>query len=255
MEVSIITGCYNEGNNLDNFIESVLATMNNLKIEDFEIIIVDESDDQFTKWKLGYFGSFDRIRVITNDERKGLLASEMEGITKARGRMKIVMDCDMQHNPKYIHNIITYLSSEKRCVVMSRFVEGGSNEMSRYRYVLSKLAGIVSRIMIPPARHLKDPTSGFYGISGDIKKLIPNFHATKSLLFLISLNPEIKIEEIPYHFNARYEGKSRIMAPSIFLSFIREIIYFRSIYNQEKEKFPSQKTRGLIRSKSHSQKL
>lgn len=248
MKVSIITGCYNDGGNLPEFIESVYTSLSNAGINDFEILIVDESSDHTTAEKIDELKSrYEKIRVIRNSNRSGLLASEMEGIGYSVGNFKIVMDCDMQHDPFFISSIIDGLKDGNNIVIMSRFIEGASFTMNYYRYALSKLAGILCRILLPYSRGIRDPTSGFYGLSGNLEFRMPDFMGTKSLLYIIALNPGVKLIEKPYHFRERKNGKSKILRPSIFFSFMYEVVQYhktsRNLIDRRKT-FSQENSRG-----------
>lgn len=255
MEVSIITGCYNEGKNIENFVKYVMDEMEEEKVENFEIIIMDESTDPETMKIINSLSQNRRIKVIKNVERRGLLISEMEGISLASGNMKVIMDCDMQHNPKYISEIIEGLKSGIDCVIMSRFKDGGRQEMRFYRHILSITAGAISRMYIPSLRDISDPTSGFFGIKGKVITEIPDFKGTKSLMFILALNPDLKVMEIPYHFQIRQNGKSKIMTPDIFYSFINEVSNFRKIYRKNKSRKPKIISKGMENTSGKYQKL
>jgi dolichol-phosphate mannosyltransferase len=255
MEVSIITGCYNERKNIENFVKCVTNEMEKEKIENFEIMIMDESTDPDTIEILNSFSENKKIRVIRNIERSGLLISEMEGISLASGNMKIIIDCDMQHNPKYIGKIIDGLKSDADCVIMSRFKEGGRQEMRFYRYILSITAGAISKIYIPSLRDISDPTSSFFGIKGKVRTEIPDFKGTKSLMLILALNPDLKVMEIPYYFQTRQSGKSKIMTPDIFYSFMKEVSNFRKIYFKNKSSKSGIIPKGLENTSGKYQKL
>lgn len=230
MKLSIITGCYNEGRNLQEFIQSVYSSLSDLGLNDFEIVVVDESSDQLTHEIIEKLKSrYAEVRVIHNISRTGLLASQVEGIVNATGNYRIIMDCDLQHDPTFIGSIINGLENGNNIVIMSRFVEGASFRMNQYRYILSRTAGLLCRIILPYSRGIRDPTSGFYGLSGNFDIMIPGFKGTKSLLYIMALNPNLRAMEMPYLFKERKNGKSKIIRPSIFFSFLYEVIQFRRV--------------------------
>jgi len=80
-------------------------------------------------------------------------------------------------------------------------------------------------------------------------------------MFILALNPDLKVMEIPYHFQIRQCGKSKIMTvpilkePDIFYSFINEVSNFRKIYRKSKSKKPKIVSKGIENTSGKYQKL
>ena len=54
-KLSVIIPCYNEKKTIQAILEKVIESLNNYKIVDYEIIIVDDSSDDGTKELLNHF--------------------------------------------------------------------------------------------------------------------------------------------------------------------------------------------------------
>ncbi len=231
MKVSVIAGCYNEKENVHRFIESVSGEMRELG-QDFEVVIIDESTDPETLRTISRDeGSFSHLKTLKNIDRKGLLRSQVQGINVAKGSIKIVMDCDMQHNPRYLKNIIESFDEGTEIIVMSRYIDGGRNGDKLTRKTISLCGRMICWILLPHSRKLSDPNSGYFAIKN--LEFLPSLDVKgeKSLMYILSLHPEMRIKEIPYTFERRKYGRSKLMTFSVITSFIKEVIVYRHLFN------------------------
>ncbi len=104
--VSVIIPCYNQGNYLDEAVNSVLAQ----SFRQFEIIIVnDGSTDGATNRLLTDF-SRPQTRVIST-ENQGLAAARNNGIRAARGRYILPLDADDRIEPTYLEQAVACLDT------------------------------------------------------------------------------------------------------------------------------------------------
>jgi len=129
------------------------------------------------------------------------------------------MDADLSHDPKVIKKIINLLYV---CpfVIGSRYIKGGKCDLKGFRYFLSYLGNIFIKYFLNI--NSNEFTTSYRGFNlGKLKRL--NISAIKSsgysffmeTIFLINkLN--IKIHEIPIHFQSRFSGNSKIAKIEIF---------------------------------------
>ena len=89
--VSVIVPVYNTGEYIDQCMGSICSqTYRNLEI----IVVYDESGDDSLE-RCRYFSERDpRIRLIINDERKGLGAARNQGLRLATGDYVVYVDSD-----------------------------------------------------------------------------------------------------------------------------------------------------------------
>lgn len=105
-EVSVIIPCYNQGNFVDNAVESVLAQT----FRNFEIIIVnDGSTDEVTNRLLSDY-SKPKTRVIHTDNQ-GVAMARNIGIREARGKYVLPLDADDRIAPAYLAKGLAVLES------------------------------------------------------------------------------------------------------------------------------------------------
>jgi glycosyltransferase involved in cell wall biosynthesis len=102
--ISIVIPCYNQGNTLEETVESVL----NQTFPDFEIVIVnDGSTDPETQQLLETVAK-PRTRVI-HTTNQGLAAARNNGIREATGRYILPLDADDRIGPTYLEKAVRIL--------------------------------------------------------------------------------------------------------------------------------------------------
>ena len=103
-KVSVIIPCYNQGQYVDEAVESVL----NQTYKDFEIIIVnDGSTEDFTK-KLLHNYKKPKARVIHSDNQ-GLASARNRGIEEAKGEYILPLDADDKIGKEYLEEAVKVL--------------------------------------------------------------------------------------------------------------------------------------------------
>jgi len=112
----------------------------------------------------------------------------------------------------------------------SRFLDGSSFNLSSYRRFITLLANAYIKVMLPCASNLSDTTSGFFTISEKVSVEDISIKGSKTLLFIVSKNPGLRIAEVPITFNKRIYGKSKLLNPFYILRFPFEIYEFRRHY-------------------------
>jgi glycosyltransferase involved in cell wall biosynthesis len=96
-KISIIIPCYNQGEYIDEAVDSVLHQT----FQDFEIIIVnDGSTNEFTKNKLKNYTK-PKCKVIHTDNQ-GLPSARNNGILVSSGSYILPLDADDKIGPKYL---------------------------------------------------------------------------------------------------------------------------------------------------------
>lgn len=87
-KISIVIPCYNDGEYIDETLESVFRQT----FQDFEVIIVDDGSDVPTKKKLSNIGH-EKVRILTQ-ENEGLSAARNAGIRNSNGDYILLLDSD-----------------------------------------------------------------------------------------------------------------------------------------------------------------
>ncbi len=210
--LSIVIPTYNERDNilpLVSEIEKSLASYN------FEIVIVDDNSPDETWRYAANLCIFKNIVVVRRMNLRGLATAIIDGMAFSRGEYVAVMDADLQHPPAYLRNMIDVARMQGLDLVIgSRYMKGGGVEgWSRTRLLISRGATLLAKLLLPEARKISDPMSGFFLVRRDIvmahrSKLNPRGY--KVLLEILVRCTPARVGEIPYVFKQRLHGKSKL---------------------------------------------
>ncbi len=228
--LSIIIPILNEKNNILPLTTQIIK---NLKKFKFEIIFVDDSSsDGSIKLLIELKKKFKFFKPILRKKKRDLSQSCFDGINKSKFENILVMDGDLQHNPKYIKNMIKLIDNKDIDIVVgSRRLWAGKNKG------LSEIRRFASVVLIYFFKifniKTNDPMSGFFLF----KKKI--FIKNKKFLFgkgfkiladiLINSKENLIVKDISINFDRRYESKSKMNYKVLLI-----IIYFylRSIFKK-----------------------
>jgi glycosyltransferase involved in cell wall biosynthesis len=117
-KVSVIIPCYNQGQYIDEAVDSVL----NQTLQNFEIIIVnDGSTDEYTVNKLK---SYNKPECkILHTLNYGLSSARNTGIKAASGEYILPLDADDKIGPKYLEEAVIILDKESKIGIVYCGVE------------------------------------------------------------------------------------------------------------------------------------
>ena len=227
-QISIILPTYNESQNIISILKSINDNVpKGLYTE--TIVVDDNSPDGTGKIVDDYIQNLKKIAENTIDiihrrAKNGLSSAILNGIQSAKGETIIVMDSDFSHPPQIIPKLIEALKkSQCDLVVASRYITGGKiHGWTKKRKLMSKIATIIAKKGL--GVKTKDPMSGFFAFKKNIIKEL-NFDALgyKLLLEILVKKKGINIKEIPYTFENRKKGTSKLDNSTI-------IDYFKSVW-------------------------
>lgn len=228
IQLSIIIPTYMEAETLPRLVERVEKA---LKEIDFEIIIIDDNSPDGTAdiaEKLSM--KFGNIRVMSRPAKLGLGSAVMDGLKLARAQLIAVMDADLQHPPEALIKMLEGLRKGCDVVIASRYVKGGGvGGLSVWRRLISKGATILAHVSLPKTSLVSDPLSGYFAFN---KKVIYGIKLNpigyKILLEMLVKGKYERVCEIPYDFQRRAGGKSKLGLREILL-------YLKHLYSLVKE--------------------
>lgn len=179
-----------------------------------EIIVVDDDSPDHT-WEVAETlkAQYPAVRVCRRIGRRGLSSAVTEGFAMAKGDVLMVMDADLQHDPKLIVRLYEGITGGADIAVASRYIEGGSvGDWVTGRRLLSKTATWLAK-WLPPV-HSSDPMSGFFALNRtSYNKIAPHLRPTgfKILLEVLACLPATsRLVEVPLHFAFRKHGQSKL---------------------------------------------
>ena len=226
MKFSIVIPVYNEGNNLNLLVKKINFYLKKYK---YEIIIVDDSSNDDSKNILKKLKKkFKNVKVIFRKNKpRDLSKSCSEGFEIAKFDYILVMDGDLQHNPKYIPEMVLKFKKNK-----CDFVIGARNLIKKRVKSLSFFRQSSSFIMIKFfdflfGKKTIDPMSGFFLFKKKIyfrnkKKLF--LKGFKILADLIYSEKKLNATDITIKFDYRKKGESKLNF-KILLILLNFIIY------------------------------
>jgi glycosyltransferase involved in cell wall biosynthesis len=181
--ISIVTPCYNEGENVVELCERVSRTMSVLPY-DYEHVLIDNCSSDDTVDKLRRIASADkRVKVIINARNFGHIRSPYYGLLQTRGAAAILIASDLQDPPEMLPEFISKWESGFKIVLA---VKPESDE-SRFMFFVRKLyyyfigrvsdvplvknatgAGLFDRDIIEILKKINDPYPYFRGLLCEI---------------------------------------------------------------------------------------
>jgi len=228
--LSIILPTYNERENLRELIERIYKTLRNT---DFEIIIVDDnSPDGTADFALELSKIYDKIKVIKRKKKLGINSAFLTGYLNSKGKYIVLMDADLQHPPEKIKEILENLERGYDIVVASRFLKDSKTYgLPFYRKLISISLSKIIRATIPKIK-VRDPLSGFFGAKREViektYEKIKFKRGWKILIEILANSENIKIKEIPFSFEKRKYGKSKVNS-IVIVELFKQIIYYSDI--------------------------
>jgi len=220
--ISLIIPTYNERENLPILVRRIHESLSNYY--SYEIIVVDDDSPDET-WKVAEeLSKHYPIRVIRREGKLGLSSAVIEGFKHAHGELLGVMDADLQHPPEILPNLIEEIKNGKDIAVASRYVKGGKIEnWGLKRKTVSKGARLLTKILVPQARGIKDPLSGYFILRREvIEKVELNPVGYKILLEILVKGNYKEVAEIPFTFGTRETGKSKLTVGE-YTNFLRHL--------------------------------
>ncbi|HUB11753.1 MAG TPA: glycosyltransferase family 2 protein [Acetobacteraceae bacterium] len=211
--LSVVIPSYNERPNVAPMIARLEAALAGIA---WEAIYVDDDSPDGTGAEVRRIAQTDRrVRCLRRIGRRGLASAVIEGGLASSAPFVAVIDADLQHDETRLPVMLTALQSGAcDLAVASRYVAGGDSEglSNRWRHVLSG-GGIRLAQWFLPTR-LSDPMSGFFMLPRPLFEELAH-HLTgqgfKILLDLVLSAPApLRVLEVPAHFRARMEGKSKL---------------------------------------------
>lgn len=223
---SVVLPTYNEAETIVDVVQDVLD-----ELGDVEVVVVDDDSPDET-WRVAR-DAFedelaDRVKVVRRVNDQGLSSAVLAGFRQARGRYVVCMDADGQHPADRLDELVDELENGADLVVGSRHVDGGEIDGWPWsRKVTSKVATLLARAFVAPAREITDPMSGFFAVNretfDDDVLDVADPHGYKILLELAALVPDAKIAEVPITFRARQAGESKLTVDEQ-LRFVEHIV-------------------------------
>jgi dolichol-phosphate mannosyltransferase len=211
-EISIILSTYNEATVIEDTINQIFKSLDNV-----EIILVDDNSTD---------GTFEKVTKMNNPNIKaysrttrGLASAFLLGLINSSSNIVGWLDSNMGILAERLPEMKKQLEKND-LVLLSRYVDGASDQRSRVRILSSELINFFCQIVL--SNKIKDYTSGIFLMKRDVLlSVVPisTGHGEFFIEFLYkALKSGKKIIELPYVHPPDVEGMSK--TASSFLRFI-----------------------------------
>ena len=210
-KLTVIIPALNEEKNIEPLTKKLIKS---LKKFELEIIFVDDNSADNSKEilkklsrKLKFFNP------IFRNKKKDLTQSCFDGIKKAKYQNLLIMDADLQHDPKYIPKMFKIFIDNQNDVVIGarKLTEGKNKGLSEIRRFASVILIFFFKIFNIQTR---DPMSGFFLFKKKIYNDNKNHYYGRGFKILadilINSKKELSTKDVFINFKRRYESKSKM---------------------------------------------
>jgi len=201
--ISVILCTFNEEKIISETLNKIIKFNSNC-----EIIVVDDNSSDNTQ-KIIKDLNLEQVNLISRKSR-GLAGACLTGLLYSNNETICWIDSNLPDLAEKIPLMCNKLS-DNNIVLMSRYVNGGGDNRSKYRVLTSKLINLLCRILLD--QNIKDYTSGIFAIK---KRLLIDVspicygHGEYFIEFLFKASKlGYKIIEIPYIQPPDIEGISK----------------------------------------------
>jgi len=239
MNILICIPTYNERENIEHIISSVLA-----QGSDIEVLIIDDNSPDGTAGIVESLRRNEpRIHLLKRAGKLGLGTAYVDGFTYGLALPQIgyfmEMDADFSHDPKYIQDFREAIENYD-LVIGSRYCNGISIvNWPISRLLLSYFASIYVRFIT--GMPVKDPTGGFKCFRRqvlewlDLKKIKSNGYGFQIEMNFYVWRGGFKMIEIPILFIDRRAGTSKMSRKIVFEAVIGVWkLFFKKLFSMDK---------------------
>jgi glycosyltransferase involved in cell wall biosynthesis len=182
--ISVVAGCYNEQENVDELYSRVLAVFDRLDRYDFELILIDNASQDATVERLRALAQRDpRVKIILNSRNFGHIRSAFHALMQARGDAVIALASDLQDPPELIETFLSGWEQGYKKVVavkpetrdaswlfpIRRLFYRSLNRISEMPLIENFTGfGLYDRVVIEHIRAMKDPYPYFRGMITEV---------------------------------------------------------------------------------------
>ena len=217
-KLSLVIPILNEEKNIIPLTKKIIQNLKRIK---YEIIFVDDSSIDDSRIKLKSLKKkYKFFKPFLRNKKKDLTQSCFDGIRRSKFQNILIMDGDLQHDPKYIKKMFKiYKKYNLDIVIGSRKLLSGKNQG------LSELRRFASVVLIYFFRIYKiktnDPMSGFFIFRKEIYDKNKKFFFGKGFKiladFLINSKQNLQTKDVIINFNRRYNSESKMGLRVLFI--------------------------------------
>jgi dolichol-phosphate mannosyltransferase len=229
IKYSIIIPSYNEADNLQILLPNLIA-MADKHLVPYEIIVLDAHV------------SLDNTKVVcdlpnvvyANRSPANYYGDAIRtGIKMANGEYIISMDADGSHPAEFFPTLLNN-AEQYDLTIASRYIKGGFSENQASLVWMSKILNIIYSKILKIKIH--DISNSFRCYrAAKIKSLTlecKNFDIAQEIIIGLTMRyPDLKVNEVPFHFQKRIHGKSKRHLSVFIYSYFKTLIKLYRLSN------------------------
>lgn len=221
--LSIIIPILNEAKNISCLVPKISKVIKK-NYKNYELIIIDDNSqdniyDVINELKKKF--KFLKFIQRKNKKDRDLTKSCLEALKTCNSENILIMDGDLQHNPRDIKKLYEELLISKSDIVIGTRNFSKKIGLSLIRRLSSIIIIFLFNFFLSKniKRKINDPMSGFFifkkNIINKIKKKMygKGFKILSDIIYTKGTN--LKINEIPIKFNYRISGKSKMKLSTV----------------------------------------
>ncbi len=229
-KLSIIIPCYNEKNTIEIILKRIIQNLNNYKLLNYEILLVDDCSTDGTIQILKQLDNDNKIVIHFHDKNLGKGAAIHTALKHSTGEVVIIQDADLEYDPSDYHKLLTpFFEANADIVYGSRFLGGGKYSRVHFfwHYLANKILTFICNLFTN--LNLTDMETGYKVFKSSALKSI----SLKEKSF--SFEPEVTIKlakkkfkffEVPIAYNGRsYDEGKKIGLKDAFIALKTIILY------------------------------
>jgi glycosyltransferase involved in cell wall biosynthesis len=182
--ISVVGPCYNEAENIEEFVSRVTAVFDRLPQYELEIICIDNGSTDGTQDILRRLAARERrVKVILNARNFGHIRSPIHGLLQASGDAAFLMVTDLQDPPELLPEFLAKWEAGHKAIVavkkqshetpiffaMRRFYYSLVHRLAEYDIIQNFTGfGLYDRAILDYCRTLDDPYPYFRGLISEI---------------------------------------------------------------------------------------
>jgi dolichol-phosphate mannosyltransferase len=217
--ISLVVPTYKERLHIETLVQRAGTALASTG-EAFELIIVDDNSPDGTADAVrGLQATRPWLKLLVRRNARDLSTAVVAGWRSSRGDVLGCMDADLQHPPETLPKLVEHLrTSGADIVIASRRVRGGGvSDWSFTRRFVSWAATLLATLILRGiVGRVRDPMSGFFLLRRHVlDRTVLNPTGYKILLEVLARGNYTRIEEVPFVFEERFQGGSKIGASTV----------------------------------------
>jgi dolichol-phosphate mannosyltransferase len=204
--ISVVIAVYNEIDNIQPLLLEILHTLE--KLEDFEIIMVDDASKDGTTQRLAQLAQqYPRLRTVYHSRNYGQSIAVVSGVRAARYDWIVTLDGDGQNDPADIPKLFTALNgSDPARPVLAAGIRVQRND-TQVRRLTSKIANRIRDQLL--GDNCPDSACGLKLFQRKVFLQLPHFNHLHRFLPALFKRFDGVIINVPVSHRPRLSGQSK----------------------------------------------